>query len=230
MKRSEINNYIRDAEAFFASYQFRLPPFGCWTPDQWNAAGREANEIRDRHLGWDLTDFGTGDFEHHGLLLFTVRNGDAADPHALKCYAEKIMIVRESQVTPWHFHWSKVEDIINRGGGDLVIELAWSTPDEKGLEDREVEASCDGVLQKVEGRGKVTLKTGESITLPPKLYHKFYGAAGKGTVLVGEVSKTNDDNADNCFLENVGRFPDIKEDQPPYRLLCNEYPAAAGLT
>ena len=33
------------------------------------------------------------------------------------------MIVEENQETPMHFHWSKMEDIINRGGGNLVIEL-----------------------------------------------------------------------------------------------------------
>ena len=25
---------------------------------------------------------------------------------------------------------------------------------------------------------------------------------------------------------DLGRFPAIEEDEPPYRLLCNEYPAA----
>ena len=42
-------------------------------------------------------------------------------------------------------------------------------------------------------------------------------------VLVGEVSKVNDDNVDNRFLEPVGRFPSVDEDEPPIWLLCNEY-------
>ena len=36
----------------------------------------------------------------------------------------------------------------------------------------------------------------------------------------------NDDNTDNRFYEPLGRFPEIEEDEPPYRLLCTEYPAA----
>ena len=49
---------------------------------------------------------------------------------------------------------------------------------------------------------------------------------GSGKVLIGEVSKVNDDNCDNRFYEDMGRFPIIEEDKAPYRLLCNEYPAA----
>ena len=113
--------------------------------------------------------------------------------------------------------------IINRGGGNLVVELAWATPDENGLDDREVEVSCDGVVRTVPARGKVALRSGESITLPPKLYHQFYGEEGKGTVLVGEVSKTNDDNTDNRFLDDMGRFPQIEEDEAPLHLLVSDY-------
>lgn len=47
-----------------------------------------------------------------------------------------------------------------------------------------------------------------------------------GDVLIGEVSMCNDDNTDNCFNPPVGRFPEIEEDEEPYRLLCNEYPEA----
>ena len=223
MKRSRINSLIRHAESFFAEHRFQLPPFGRWTPDQWRARGRDADEIRQKCLGWDLTDFGQGNFEQLGLLLFTIRNGVPGDPDNAKCYAEKIMIVRELQITPWHFHWTKVEDIINRGGGNLVVELAWATPDENALDKHDVAVSCDGVTHTVSSGGKVTLGTGQSITMPPKLYHKFYGEQGAGTVLVGEVSKTNDDRTDNRFLDGMGRFPRIEEDEAPYRLLCTEY-------
>ena len=40
------------------------------------------------------------------------------------------MIVEEMQETPMHFHWGKMEDIINRGGGNLVIEIFGSNADE----------------------------------------------------------------------------------------------------
>ena len=51
---------------------------------------------------------------------------------------------------------------------------------------------------------------------------------GTGPVLLGEVSQVNDDNTDNRFYEPVGRFPAIEEDEPPYRLLCGEYPPAGS--
>ena len=55
------------------------------------------------------------------------------------------------------------------------------------------------------------------------MYHDFAVEAGTGPVLLGEVSQCNDDNTDNRFNPPVGRFPKIEEDEPPYRLLCNEY-------
>lgn len=227
MKRSEINRRIREAERFFKSCRFQLPPFAFWGPEQWKTVGREADEIRTRKLGWDITDFGHGRFDDMGLLLFTLRNGDWKDPSSKK-YAEKAMIVGELQVTPWHFHWQKTEDIINRGGGRLVIELARATPDEKGLSDEPVEVSCDGIRRLVRPRERLVLGPGESITLEPRVYHTFWADSGGGRVLVGEVSSVNDDSSDNRFLEPQGRFPQIEEDEPPYRLLCTEYPQAGA--
>jgi len=74
-------------------------------------------------LGWDITDFGGGDFLKKGLLLFTMRNGNLYDDRYTKPYAEKYLIVEEGQVTPFHFHWKKMEDIINRGGGNLLVQV-----------------------------------------------------------------------------------------------------------
>ena len=141
MKRSEINAIIREADAFIREHGFHLPPFAHWTPDQWRAKGPEAREIVQRKLGWDVTDFNQGDFRTTGLLLFTIRNGDVRDPGS-KPYAEKIMMVGVDQVTPMHYHWHKTEDIINRGGGQLVIQLYNATADE-GLADSPVTVSID---------------------------------------------------------------------------------------
>ena len=226
MKRSEINARMGAAVSFFEKHGFRLPPFAFWSPEDWARKGHEADEIRDCHLGWDLTDFGSGDFDRVGLLLFTVRNGNAADAANDKAYAEKIMLVEEGQVTPWHFHAAKMEDIINRGGGNLVIELANAAGDH-ALADTEVSVSTDGVRRRLPARGVVTLAPGESITLTQGLAHQFYGEAGAGPVMVGEVSSVNDDTADNYFIEPAGRFPDIEEDEAPLHLLCMEYPPAA---
>ena len=222
MKRSEINQLQRQAVEFFADHQFYLPPWAYWDKEKWIQNRERAREVIDNGLGWDLTDFGMGDFYNNGLLLFTVRNGRVDDPNG-KDYAEKIMIVREEQVTPWHFHWSKMEDIINRGGGNLVIELANATEDEK-LADTPVTIQIDGVAHEVEARGKIVLKPGESVSLPQYMYHNFYGEKDKGTVLVGEVSQVNDDARDNRFLQELPRFPQIDEDEPVLYYLCNEYP------
>ena len=62
MKRSEINALIQEAKEFLKQSNFNLPPFASWTPEQWATTGREADEIRDNQLGWDLTDFGLGNF------------------------------------------------------------------------------------------------------------------------------------------------------------------------
>jgi D-lyxose ketol-isomerase len=225
MKRSQINRYIDEAKDFFARNHFFLPEFAFWTSGQWKGRGTEADEIRSRHLGWDVTDFGSGKFEEMGLLLFTLRNGRLDDPRNLKNYCEKVMVVRELQVTPFHFHFQKTEDIINRGAGRLVLELYNSTKDGR-FADTPVLVHCDGVLVEVPPGGQVLLEPGESITLPPGLYHNFFAEKGRGTALIGEVSGVNDDATDNRFKEALPRFSPVEEDEPPAHLLCNEYPPA----
>jgi D-lyxose ketol-isomerase len=222
MKRSEINAIMRDADAFIRSRSFYLPPFAYWTPADWATKGEEVREIVDRELGWDITDFGSGDYRNIGLFIFTIRNGDPANLAKMggKLYAEKILVCDPGQVTPMHFHWRKTEDIIVRGGGDLAIQLYNSTPDE-GLADSDVVVSTDGVRRVVKAGDTIRLHPGESITIPACLYHKFWGEGKR--VLVGEVSLVNDDNIDNRFYEPVGRFPDIEEDEPPLYLLCKDY-------
>lgn len=223
MKRSEVNAIMRSADEFIRERGFYLPPFAYWTPEEWGQKGPEAAEIVENNLGWDITDFGSGDFERTGLFLFTIRNGNPRNWSTKqgKLYAEKILIVDVDQVTPYHFHWNKMEDIINRGGGRLLIQLFNSTPDEKLDEESPVRVSIDGQVRTVRAGDVVELKPGESITLTPGLYHKFWGADGR--ILVGEVSLVNDDNADNRFYEKLGRFPSIEEDEAPLHLLVNDY-------
>jgi D-lyxose ketol-isomerase len=211
MKRSEINSIIREAETFFASNKFILPPYAAFSPPDWKRNKQQYREILDLGLGWDITDFGSGEFLREGLLLFTLRNGSLSDARYPKPYAEKIMIVREHQITPMHYHYRKMEDIINRGGGDLVIELAQEP----------VHVSVDGIMRALPPGSRVRLRPGQSITLTPHLYHAFW--AEGGAMLAGEISTVNDDSADNCFFEPKGRFPEIDEDETPYRLLVGDY-------
>jgi D-lyxose ketol-isomerase len=222
VKRSEINALIRDSIEFFDAMGFKLPPWAYWKPEDWQGKSDTVEEIVDTMLGWDLTDFGSGDFENKGLILFTLRNGDFRDPQNSKSYAEKIMVVREEQETPYHFHWNKMEDIINRGGGNLVIEL-YASDESETLSQEPVVVRVDGIKHTLDPGGKVILTAGESVCLEPYMYHRFYGQKGRGKVLVGEVSAVNDDKADNRFLEASGRFPRIEEDEKPLHLLVNDY-------
>ena len=224
MKRSEINAILRDAKTFLEERKITLPPFALWTPEDWAAKGHECDEIRDNMLGWDITDFGQGDFSKVGLLLITTRNGNQKQSKRYpKPYAEKIMIVRENQVTPMHYHTRKMEDIIVRAGANLIVEL-W-LPDEKDrLSDRDVTVSMDGVQQTFPAGSRIALAPGQSITMARGLYHSFF--ADGGPCVVGEVSMVNDDNTDNHFLKACGRFPPIEEDAEPEFCLCWEYPAA----
>jgi D-lyxose ketol-isomerase len=226
MKRSTINRLIIEAMKFIGDTGFNLPPFAFWSPEDWRQKGHEVDEIRENSLGWDVTDFGSNNFEKCGLLLFTIRNGNQHKSERFpKKYAEKIMLVKEKQVTPMHFHWNKSEDIINRGGGVLTLILYKSTEEER-LSKETFSVSVDGLLKDCSPGEKFELAPGQSICLEPYIYHTFYGTEGKGAVLVGEVSDVNDDKNDNRFLELAGRFPKIEEDEAPLHLLCNEYPPA----
>lgn len=225
MKRSEINAIMREADAFIRKQGFFLPPFAYWTPQEWTQKGEDVREIAANAMGWDITDFGKGDFAKFGLFLFTIRNGS---PENLKTgkgkvYAEKLIVIREQQVTPMHFHWSKTEDIINRGGGGKFVLRLYNATADEGFAETEIVASIDGVKRAIPAGGTVTLLPGESITLTPYLYHSFW--AEGGPVLVGEVSAVNDDYTDNRFQPQIGRFPEIEEDEPPMHLLVNDYKA-----
>ena len=225
MKRSEINKALKEMEAMIKKCNFALPPFCNFTPEEWKEKNHEYDEIRDNMLGWDITDYGQGDFGKIGLLLITLRNGNQKDSKTYpKPYAEKLLIVREGQVTPMHFHWYKMEDIINRGGGVLVMQLYGATEEEQLDRESEVEIVSDGVLLRIPAGGILELHPGQSVTYTRRLYHSFWGKEGCGDVIVGEVSMCNDDSTDNRFLDASGRFPAIEEDEEPYRLLCNEYP------
>ena len=223
MKRSEVNRIIREAAAFIRGHGQILPPFADWTPDEMRGRKGEIERIILGRLGWDITDYGRGDFGACGLFLFTARNGDAADLKRGRgmLYAEKIMISRRGQLAPMHRHDVKAEDIINRGGGTLAIELLAS--DEDGRMDRRsrLRVPTDGIVREVEAGGILRLSPGESVTLLPGVWHAF--RAEDADVLIGEVSTVNDDLTDNVFAEPVSRFSEIEEDEPPYQLLVSDY-------
>lgn len=225
MKRSEINAVIKKFERLLAEYKFALPPFLNFTPEEWKEKSHEYDEIRDNALGWDVTDYGEGHFETLGLALITIRNGNVHNPKYKKPYAEKIMMCESGQVSPMHYHKSKMEDIINRVGNDIVFTFYNADPATGKYLDTDVMITQDGRHYSLPAGSHVTLHNGESMTLYPYLAHEFIIPEG-GPALIGEVSMTNDDNKDNFFREPLGRYPTIEEDEAPYRLLCTEYPPA----
>lgn len=224
MKRSEINAVIKRFEKMLEEYKFALPPFLSFTPEEWETKGHEYDEIRDNKLGWDVTDFGTGDYAKYGLALITLRNGNVHNDKYTKCYAEKIMMCDPGQISPMHFHWNKMEDIINRGGGNIEFTL-YNADENEELADTNVKIYRDGRCYEVKAGEKIILAPGESLSLYPGYYHEFIIPDGE-SVLIGEVSMCNDDDTDNRFLVSRDRYPEIEEDEAPYRLLCNEYPEA----
>lgn len=222
MKRSAINAIISNAINFFEHMHFKLPPWAFWAPADWHAHRGEATGIIAAMLGWDITDFGGGDFRRKGLLIFTLRNGNSKDPLNTKTYCEKALIMEDDQELPLHFHWRKNEDIINRGGGIVHIQLYGSTP-EAGLADAPITVMVDAIPRRVDPGGVVSLMPGESIYLERGMYHRFSGEKGAGKILLGEVSAVNDDATDNRFYADSGRFPVIEEDVEPEHYLVSDY-------
>ena len=223
MKRSEINHTLEKADEFIRSFGYKLPPFAYWSPEKMQARRTEIARIIDARMGWDITDYGQGDFANLGLFLFTIRNG-TADDLAQKsgyCYAEKIMISRQDQISPMHRHIFKTEDIINRGGATLALEMFESGPEGKIDRSAPVPVLVDGVKRLQSAGDILRLAPGESVTLCPGNWHKFWGEGGD--VLIGEVSAVNNDLTDNVFEDPIGRFANTVEDETPQHLLVSDY-------
>ncbi len=188
-----------------------------------SSARADKDRIFASRMGWDITDYGEGRFDQLGLFLFTLRNGDLADLQrgGGMCYAEKLLISRQDQLSPMHTHVIKAEDIINRGGATLAIQLFGSNDDGSCSDDRGGRVICDGIPRDY-GPGEVLkFAPGESVTLMPGDWHAFWGEGGD--VLIGEVSTVNDDVTDNLFREPIGRFSQIDEDVAPTHLLVSDY-------
>jgi D-lyxose ketol-isomerase len=182
MKRSAVNRAYRDALACFGRHHWALPP----------------------NPKWDITDFGLGDFDRHGLTLVNL----ASEPE----YCEKLMFARRNQATPCHTHARKKEDIICRAG-ELALRLWPAKPVAGAAEPRGFVARIDGEPVEVATGEAFTLAAGSRVTLVPGVWHTFWPASGE--CIIGEVSTANDDARDNFFLDpGVGRFPAIEEDEP----------------
>ncbi|MEX5286330.1 D-lyxose/D-mannose family sugar isomerase [Selenomonas sputigena] len=229
MKRSEINDIIDYTVEAAGKLAFPLPPFAFYNRERWEMLPADERELIDNMLGWDITDFGCGDFSKIGLTIFTFRNGNFHDKITYpKPYCEKLLFVRDGQILPFHFHWQKIEDIINRGGGDLRLKL-FNADEKEDFADTDVLVSIDGRKMKVPAGGEVVLHPGQSITLKPYQYHQWQGVPGTGDIALFEVSSTNDDRVDNRFHEAGSRLPEIEEDVPAKYLLFKDYERYASI-
>ena len=169
-----------------------------------NALVREASAIFERTgwalppaPRWDVTDFGLGDVRRHGLVLINL----AEEPE----YCEKLMVAWRGMETPAHRHLVKKEDIVCRAG-TLRIRLL-----DEG-------ARLDGMPV---GPGEYDLAAGSRVTLVPGVRHAFWPVSE--WCVIGEVSTANDDATDNLFDDpQVGRFPEVEEDEPPMVRLVSD--------
>ncbi len=214
MKRSQINNHIEKFIQFCKKHQYKLPDFDYKNPDT-------IKELKARQLGFDITDYGRGEFEKIGLALFTIRNGNPSESDTIP-YCEKTMFCLPDQKTPCHYHKKKTEDIFVRAGSDSLIKI-W--PSDRGKIDGEkMTVLFNGSDRREIISGEtLRLNPGESVTLTPKEAHEFYADESGEGVLLGEVSTYNDDENDNFFLSKVSRFPKIEEDSPIKHMLVSDY-------
>jgi D-lyxose ketol-isomerase len=227
LSRSAVNQSIEMAIEVFARYDIHLPRFAFWSPVDWQGQNSAADEIRQCRLGWDVTDFGHGNCEHIGRTLFTLRNGSKKQPGYPKPYAEKLLFDPEGQRAPAHFHLSKMEDIINRAGGNILVQLT-AVDDSNRPRTKPLRVQLDAQSVMLEPGGIIKLEPGQSLCIPPRTIHQFWAEEGSGVTVSSEVSSLCDDLEDNYFLDPTARFPEIEPDEPPRHYLCHEYPYATA--
>ncbi len=223
MKRSLINREIQWAKELVKKHNISLPIFAYFKKDEWEKCLAGIQTIKHTMLGWDITDYHMEKYDELGGVLFTIRNGDQNDASIGTPYAEKLILLHDGQSLPLHFHFTKTEDIINRSGGILALKLYNVNDDDTVDYINDVKVYMDGILHTVKAGEQVEVTNGNSISLTSRMYHLFWAKENAGDLVVGEVSSVNDDNIDNHFADDMGRFSEIEEDEEIIHPLCNEY-------
>ena len=218
MKRSVINQRQRWAKALLEQYHICLPEFAFWTPEDWIKHRGKLDVIRNIYLGWDVKEYS----QEMGSVLFTLRNGRYDDPRNGVPYCEKVILFQDGRRLPLHYHKNKTEDIINRAGNLMRIVL-YNTNADGALEETPVHVYQDGILHTYAAGEEVLIPPGSSITLVPGMAHSFGPKPGGGDLIVGEVSKINDDFTDNYRFETIPAPCPVEEDEDMLYPLCTEY-------
>ena len=226
MRRSEIEAIIEKSLAVMGAEGFRLPSFAGWTPAQWREQAVATKALRAAGLGWNIVEFEKDAFFRSGIAVFTLRMGDYRELSrgGGRLYAEKAFVLFESQRVPHHYHRVKTEDLINRGGGVLGVNLVKVDADGKPLAEA-ITLERNGIEVSVPADTTLHLEPGESVVLPPGLAHAFIGV---NEVLCGEISLANDDATDNYFLEPLPVPSPILEDVPARHLVLADYRSLAS--
>jgi D-lyxose ketol-isomerase len=223
MKRSQINAAIDLAQQAMRQHGVRLPEYAYWSPDDWRKAGPEYRRVFLNALGWAVTDFGQGDFDRCGITMFDVRNGTREHPAEGTPYGEKIYVLKPGQRLPFHFHYNKTEDIISYAGGTLMIQLYNARADDSVDDALPGEVYLDGVRKPFDPGQVFEMPHGRSMTIVPRLYHRFWAKEGGGVLVGGEISTISVPKTDNHFDAGARRFVPIEEDEAPRWLLNVDY-------
>ena len=150
MKRSEINRLIEDALKFFQEMHFKLPPLGYLDTGAMEQAGGIVRGSGNESVGMGPHGFWYREFQCGRVAAFHPskresatrpealcgknhdRPGGTGDPHAFST-------------------GPKMEDIINRGGGNLMIQL-YPSDREGGFAKKSFQVSLDGLKRELKPR------------------------------------------------------------------------------
>ncbi|MFP4381073.1 MAG: D-lyxose/D-mannose family sugar isomerase [Candidatus Sumerlaeia bacterium] len=230
MKRSDINNEIQLALDVFEAHRFYLPKWAAWSPENWEHCGPEVAQIKACMLGWSVTDFDRDNFREQGFVTFIERNGivdemrEFAQRHSVqdKAYGERLGFIQKRQATAMLKHNISTKDIVNRGGGDLVVQIFLSTPDDELDEHNRIPTCINGIAYNIKAGGISRLAPGDGITIHAGVFHKFW--AEKAGCIVGEIYTSSPKKNEIFLLEPGEWYNRIEEDEDPLFLLNHEYP------
>lgn len=239
MKRSDIDYAIERAISNAKKYGVALPLWAEWNPEEFE---KNADGIRHQKLGWKVVDFGLGDFEHCGLVIFVLCSAlvdELGEPLAkpscignyeypVTSFSRKYLFVQAGQTEPHHFHRQKArKEVSVIAGSPVRFELAWAENDTT-LSSKKVDVAIDGIWHNLPAGGAVMVNPGETITLPGNLSHVISVAEGGPDSIMLETSTANNDRNDNIFPFMTPTSKPVEEDTKARYQLLDEHEVTAA--